>query len=165
MWVNKIIYVTSAAYTQKGLTPNAESQLIKVNKNVLDWKDIEAPIVFRTLKQDFHPARDGLKYLALESSKTLKYTRKNIGEYVYNTLTFLSNPADIEEVINSTQQWKTVVVGVTKEELKDILVICKRDWYDVVDKDKINNINTIYAVTISPNDKNNSSFFESAYGS
>ena len=156
MWVNKIIYITPALWSRNDLTPLAKSQLQKVGRKFLAWENVDAPIAFRCI-QDYHPAQDWVRYLSRRCSKTIKDIKENF-DFV-----FLSDNTNIQEAINSTKQWHMVVVGVTQEELKNVLESCKKDWYNVINKDKINWKSSVYAISIDLKNKDKSDFFEAIY--
>lgn len=158
MWVKKIIYVTPGESKHSELTSMAESQLKEIAKNVLEWEDISKfSKVFRATKEVSGSISDSLLYL---SNKCNKVTQ-NSWESLYHNL--ISNPEDIEEIINSTREGEAIVVGITQKELKSILEILKKDWYEEIDKDKINRGYNIYAATIDLDNKK-SNFFESQWG-
>ena len=158
MWVNKIIYVTPGESHRGELTSVAESQLRKVAHTTLGWDIENSTKVFRTTAEKMPITDDSLLYLSSKCGKTTE----DISEHLYNNL--LSSLDDIHDIINSTKEWEVAVVWVTQTELKHVLDSLKENWYNVIDKEKIRNKYTVYAVTIDLHNKASSSFFEVNHG-
>ena len=158
MWVKKIIYVTNWERDHNWLTSVATSQLKKVVNNVLEGEVGDSTKFFRTTDEMSPLTGDTLSYL----SNNVRNITQDSWENLY--LNFISNPWDIQEVIDSTKRWEIAVVGITQKELKILLETLKKQWYNVIDKSKINHWYNVYAVTIDPVNKEKSDFFVARWG-
>lgn len=158
MSVEQIIYITPGESELGELTSMAEYQLKKAATTLFEWETSELPKVFRATENNVISTSDSLLYLANKCRKT----SNDSWELIYNNL--IKNPADMDEIIHSTRQWKIgIVLWVTQIELKNILDVLQKDWYVVANKNEINHTYNIYAVTIYPKDKKKSDFFKASW--
>jgi len=157
MTVQKIIYVTPGETHLGELTHAAESQLKEIVANVLEWDGMsQLSKVFRMVENS--DVSGSLIYLGVRTRTVINSWKENI------YLAFISDPKNIENIVTSTQQWEVVVFGVEQKELKEILDSLKDNWYNVIDKEKINRGYNVYAVTIDLEHKDQNNFFVAPWG-
>ena len=156
MSAKKIIYVTPGESEKGELTPMAEYQLTSVIKNVLEWEIGDAPLVYRTTHTSSLRS-NSLFYLSNKFRKAINAA----GEAHYNNL--ISHPEQITSVIDSTKWWEAIIILLTQNELKNVLESLRNDWYDEVDKEKVNRGYNVYTVSVDTDSKK-SNFFEAPRG-
>lgn len=157
MAVDKIVYVTPAEWYCGELSHAAKSQLKSVIKNVFVEEIWNLSTVFRATEGS--SAHYALDYLAQNWAKT----RENIKENLY--LNFISSPKNTEEIINSTQEWKVVVVGIERKELRNILENLMANGYNVVDNHTIQTAwSSVYALSLDLRNPKHAKFFEIFHG-
>lgn len=158
MSVERIVYITPGERDQNGLTAAARSQLKKVVSNVLEGNNKDKTKVFRTTKTTIHSLSKTLVFLR-NKTKQIDY---DTDENVYSN--FIQDPTNIKEIVDSSHEWKVIVMGIEQKELKEILDSLKNNWYNVIDKSEINHWTNVYAVTIDPKHKDQSEFFVARWG-
>ena len=156
MSVKKIVYITPWESERGELTSMAEHQLNSIVKNVLEWEIGDSPIVFRTTNKSSLRS-DSLLYISNKFRKAIS----DSSEAHYRNL--ISIPENINSIIDSTRWWKAVIAFVVQEELKNILNSLKENWYDVIDKEKINHPYNVYTVSVDTESKQ-SNFFVAKWG-
>ena len=130
MSVKKIVYVTLEENELHELEGMAGHKLRKVVRDLLEWILAGTSKVFRRWVKDGW-LNDSLRYLSFNCRCTWATSES----LFYN---FLSNPADINEVSNSTELWEIVVVGVRQKTLQYVLEELKTNWYESIDKKIVN---------------------------